>query len=81
MSEERIMQKGRLAELRTQEQGLKIRIRAMKDSIRIKILDHIKPDDLESEAIADLGLQLRNTHIEYLDVMAEIQAIQKALGR
>ncbi len=79
--EERIMQQGRLAELRTQEQALKIRMKALKDSIRIKVLDFIKPEDLEADVITDLAFQLNGTHIEFTEVVREIGAINKALGR
>jgi Zn-dependent peptidase ImmA (M78 family) len=79
--EERIMKQGRLAELRTQEQALKIRMKALKDSIRIKILDFIKPDELEAETVLDLAIQLNAAHIDYTAVVQEIAAITKALGR
>ncbi len=81
MSEERIMQQGRLAELRKQAQELKIRIKGHKDTLRIKVLDYVKPDDLESEIILDQAIQLRDAHIEYLSVTQEMTSIEKALGR
>lgn len=81
MSEERIMQQGRLAELRQKAAALKIRMKGIKDTLRIKLIDYIHPEDLESEVIADQAIQLRAAHIDYMEIVREIQAIEKALGR
>lgn len=80
MNQERIMQQGRLAELVRQAAALKIRIQGLKEQLRLKIIDFIKPEDLEGELIADLGLQLFNAYVEYRDIGREIKAIEKALG-
>ncbi len=79
--EEHIRNEGLLAEARRTAQDLKIRIKGLKDAIRIKCGEFDPPEDLESEVIRDLAFQLRSAHIDYLDIAKKIRSIEQALGR
>jgi len=81
MDEERLRFQGRLAEKQLKADELKLKIVGLRDSVRVK-LDPFEPvEDLNIEVAYELMVDLAAAHIEYVEILGEIQAIKKALGK
>jgi len=81
MSTERLQNLGRLEDKKLQAEKKKLKIKTLVETIRLKADPFEKPEDLETESIAEQALELANVQIEYLGILAEIKALKKALGK
>ncbi|MBW2606122.1 MAG: hypothetical protein JRD05_00655 [Deltaproteobacteria bacterium] len=77
---ERLKFQGRLVVKDKEAKRLKIRIESNRDSLR-EALDPTAPvNELEESRISTLGITLAGQIVEYNNILAEMKAIEKALG-
>ena len=78
---ERLKHLGRLEERKLRAEELRIKMRGLVESQR----EHLDPfeeyENLDTELIASQSLELAKLKIEYVGILDEIKAIEKALGR
>lgn len=78
---ERLKHLGRLEERKLRAEELRIRMRGLIESQREHLDPFEKYEDLDTELIASQSLELAKLQIEYVGILDEIKAIEKALGR
>lgn len=78
---ERLKFEGRLVVKKDEAKQLKIRIESNRDSLREALDPFAKVEDLEEGRISGLAITLAAQIVEYNNILAEIKAVKKALGR
>lgn len=78
---ERLKFEGRLVVKEGEGKELKLRIESNRDSLREALDPFAKVEDLEESRISGLAIVLAGQIIEYCNILAEIKAIKKALGK
>ena len=73
--------KGRLAEAEYALKKLRVRIRGLIMSIRDNLDPLAGVEEIDADIIADQSLQLADLKIRYTEILADIQAVKKVLGR
>lgn len=77
---EKLKFEGRLAEKKREKRKLTLKINGLVQSIR-EILDPFETiDELQTEMAAAQAVELASKHADYLALIQEINAIEKALG-
>jgi hypothetical protein len=72
--------RGRLAEKEFDLKKLELRIRGGVDAVR-NLLDPFEaPADLRAAEAAEQAIELASVHAEYVECVAEIRALKRALG-
>ena len=80
MNIERAAMRGKLAELESQAERLKIRINAIRDSLRMKLNPALyAPGDLEIAEIMQQAEDLHGVAIDLLEAQADIARIEREL--
>ncbi|PIE57143.1 MAG: hypothetical protein CSA34_00430 [Desulfobulbus propionicus] len=77
---ERLVARGRLAELQQKARELKLSIRGDVDAVRMMLPPYAPIRELEAQKAAVQCVELAGKHAEYMGVLAEIMALEKALG-
>ena len=77
---ERLKFQGRLAEKEFEAKELKLRIEGMIDSIRTQLDPFEAIENLKARLIAGQAVDLSEYHTMYLDILADIRKLKKALG-
>jgi hypothetical protein len=78
---ERLKHLGRLEERKMEARKLELKMRGLVDSIR-DILDPFERlDEIKGEQAAAQAVELATVQAQYKEVLAEIAAIKKALGK
>ena len=81
MERERLQFQGRLVEKELEAKNLKLKAEGLRDQIR-NILDPFEPiKDLDIEAAFQAMTELVDVDLKYREVLGEIKAIRKALGK
>jgi hypothetical protein len=78
---ERLKHLGRLGEQKLRAEELRIKMRGIIESLREHLDPFERHEDLDTELIASQAMELGSAKIEYVAVLGEIKAIEKALGR
>ena len=73
--------KGRLAEKEFDLKGLVLRIRGLIGSIRNNLDPFGEIEDIKTDVAAEQAVELAGLKIRYIETLADIQAIKKALGK
>lgn len=77
---ERLKFQGRLAEKELEAKKLKMRIEGLRDSIRDALDPFEKIENLKAHIVARQAVDLSEYHVQYRELLEEIDAIKKALG-
>lgn len=77
---ERLKFQGRLAEKELEAKELKLRIEGMIDSIRTQLDPFEAIENLKARLIAGQAVDLSEYHTMYLEILADIRKLKKALG-
>lgn len=81
MENERLKHEGRLTQKRHELRTLKLKINTLRDSVR----SHLDPfediENLKADEAAEAAVELAERVIQYRDILAQIGAIERALGR
>lgn len=73
--------KGRLAESELQAAELKLKLDSLRDSVRSE-LDEFEPvENLKAARAAGDAMELAEKQIQYKELLSQIAAIKKVLGR
>jgi len=72
--------RGRLVERQMEARRLEMLIRGAVTALREELDPFAPPVELNGDQIAELALQLGGLRIQLVEVLAEIRAIQKAIG-
>ena len=81
MSEERLKFLGRRSELELRKRDLSLRMERLVNTLREE-LDPLKPaQDLRTEAIVSMSLELAEVCDRHREVLADLKKIQDILGR
>lgn len=72
--------KGRLAEKELEAKSLSLRIDGAVAALRDLLDPFVPAEKLKADVIAEQALELANKQIELKEVLAEIEAIDEALG-
>jgi len=78
---ERLKHLGRLEEQKLRAEELRIKMRGLIESQREHLDPFEKHENLDTEIIASQALELATIKIEYVGILDEMKAIEKALGR
>lgn len=78
---ERLKFEGRLVVKEAEAKKLKIRVESNRDSLRETLDPFAKVEDLEESRISGLAAILASQIVEYNNILAEIKAVKKALGK
>jgi len=78
---ERLKFMGRRQELEIEKKNLEIRIRGLISNIRDQADPLAKVEDLKTDAIVALSLELADAQDRLKEVLAELKRIQDLLGR
>jgi hypothetical protein len=82
LQSERLQFQGRLGEKKIEAKKKEIKMAGLVDAMR----DNLNPfseeiEDLNTELVVEQALDLAQLKIDYVGIMQEIKAIQKALGK
>lgn len=80
MNEERLMARGKLAELELQAHDIRNKIETKRDAIRSECFPFKAIDEIQGDHVASLGIELAQDLITYREVKEQMAAIKKALG-
>ena len=78
---ERLKFEGRLVEAKQERRRLAIRINGLVKSIRDNLDPFAPIDDLDTALVAEQAVALAELHIQHQEVVQQIGALKKALGR
>lgn len=81
MERERLQFQGRLAEKELEAKNLKLKAEGLRDTIRLYMDPFAKIEDIDIGVAYQAMNELMQTLVKYKDILAEITAIKKALGR
>jgi len=73
--------RGRLAEKEFDLKGLILRIRGLVESIRNNLDPLGEIEDIKAGIAAEQAIELADLKIQYAEILADIGAIKKALGK
>ncbi|MDZ7831644.1 MAG: hypothetical protein U5L07_07815 [Desulfobacterales bacterium] len=81
MENERLKYEGRLAEKRHELRTLKLKINSLRDSVRANLDPFEAIEHLNADAAAETAVDLAEKVIQYRELIDQIGAIERALGR
>ena len=81
MENERLKYEGRLAEKRHELRTLKLKINTLRDAVRSKVDPFEDIERLDADAAAEAAVELAEKVIQYRELIDQIGAIERALGR
>lgn len=81
MSEIEIQKKGHLLIAREEALNLKIQIEGLRKSLLLALDELAKIEDLPADIIASQAVEFATKHSRYIEVLSDIKAAEKALGR
>jgi hypothetical protein len=81
MQNERLKHLGRLEERKMEARKLELKLRGLRDAIRDVLDPFERLDEIEGEQAASQAVEFATVQAQYREVLAEIAAIQKALGK
>lgn len=79
--QESLIVQGQLAELKHKAADLEIKLRGLRKSLRINLNEFTPLEDLDFEAIGSEAISLAAGIIDYREMLEQIRAMKKALGR
>ena len=81
MERERLQFQGRLAEKELSAKKLELKAEGLRDVIRLHIDPFAKIEEIDVEVAFQAMTELVDATLEYREILGEIKAIKKALGR
>ena len=78
---ERLQFQGRLGEKKIEAKKIELKANGLVDTMRNGLSPFEAIEDLNTELIVEQALDLAQSKIDYIAILKEIKAIQKALGK
>jgi hypothetical protein len=79
--QERLMAQGQLAELEVKAEELKIEAQGLRDNLRVQLYEFNPVEEIDTSAVGAQAIRLSSAVICYKQVISQIKAIKKALGK